>query len=50
MHQPPGVKVLSGNNGSQNKKIGDGGDGSANYSEFSAERLTDEISGILSFN
>ncbi len=50
MHQPPGVKVLSGNNGSQNKKIGGGGDGSANYSEFSADRLAEEFSGMLSFN
>jgi hypothetical protein len=50
MHRPPGVKVLSGNNGPENKKIGDNGGGSANYSEFSADRLTEEISGILSFN
>ena len=50
MHRPPGVKVLSGNNGSQNKKIGDGGDGSANYSEFSDKRLNNEFAGILSFN
>jgi hypothetical protein len=45
MHRPPGVKVLSGNNGSQNKKIGDGGDGSATYSGFPADRLNDEFRG-----
>jgi hypothetical protein len=50
MHQPPGVKVLSENNGSQNKNIGGNGSGTVAYSEFSADRLTDEISGILSFN
>jgi hypothetical protein len=49
MHQPPGVKALSENNGSQNKN-GDNGDGSATYSGFSADRLNDEFSGILSFN
>jgi hypothetical protein len=49
MHQPPGVKVLSGNNGSQNKN-GNNGGGSATYSGFSADRLNDEFSGILSFN
>jgi hypothetical protein len=51
MHQAFGVNALSENNGSQNKNVGDnGGSGSATYSEFSAERFTDEISGILSFN
>ncbi len=45
-----GVKVLSGNNGSQNKKIGDGGDGSANYSEFSEKKLNDEFAGIFTLN
>ncbi len=50
MNRPPGVKVLSGNNGSQNKNIGDNGGGSANYSEFSDKRLNDEFAGILSFN
>jgi hypothetical protein len=50
MHQPPGVKVLSENNGSQNKKNGDNGDGPAAYSGFSLERLDDEFAGILSFN
>jgi hypothetical protein len=49
MHQP-GVKVLSENMGSQNKNIGDNGNGSATCSEYSADRLTEEISGILSFN
>jgi hypothetical protein len=50
MHQTLGDKVLSENNDSQNKNIGDNGGGSANYSEFSADRLADEISGILSLN
>jgi hypothetical protein len=50
MHQALGVKVLRENNGSQNKNISDNGGGSAIYSEISAERFTDEISGILSFN
>jgi len=45
-----GVKVLSENNGSQNKNIGDNGDGSATYSGFSADRLNDGFSGILSIN
>ena len=45
-----GVKVLSGNNGSQNKNIGVNGDGPPAYSEFSENRLKDEFAGILSFN
>jgi len=49
MH-PPGVNALGENMGSQNKNIGDNGGGSVTYSEGSADRLTDEISGILSFN
>jgi hypothetical protein len=48
MHRPPGVKVLSGNNGSQNKKNGDNGDGPAAYSEFFEEGFNDEIKKILS--
>jgi DNA primase len=48
MHQP-GVKVLSEKMGSQNKNIGNNGDGSAISSEYSADRLTKELSGILSF-
>ena len=44
-----GVKVLSWNNGSQNKKIGDNGDAPTTYSEFSDKRLNDEFAGILSF-
>jgi len=41
MHQTLGDKVLSEKNGSQNKNIGDGGDGGrpVTYSEFSADRL-----------
>jgi hypothetical protein len=50
MNQPRGVKVLSGNNGSQNKNIGDNGDGSATYSEFSTEKLIEDFQGILTFN
>jgi hypothetical protein len=50
MHQTPGVKVLSENNAFEYKKIGDNGGGSATLSEISAERLTEELSGILSFN
>ena len=50
MHQAMDVKVLSGNNGPENKNNGDRNAGSANYSGFSADRLTNEISGILSFN
>ena len=49
MHQPPGVKVLSENNGSQNKN-GDNGDGPPAYSGFSSERLNDGFAGILSFD
>ena len=48
MHQP-GVKVLSEKMGSQNKNIGNNGHGSATSSEYSADRLTKELSGILSF-
>jgi len=41
MHQQ-GVKVLSENNGSQNKNIGDNGGGSATCSEYSADRLSED--------
>jgi hypothetical protein len=37
------------NNGSQNKNIGDNGSGPATHSDYSVDRLTEEISGILSF-
>ena len=50
MHQALGVNALSENNCSQNKNIGDNGSGSVTYSDYSAERLTNELSGILSFN
>jgi len=50
IYQALGVKVLSENNGFENKNVGDNWDGSASYSEISAERLTEELSGILSFN
>jgi hypothetical protein len=50
MHHALGDKVLSENNGSQKKNIGDNGGGSATYSEITAEKFTEEISGILSFN
>ena len=49
MHQTCGVNALGENNGSQNKNFGDNGCGST-YSEISADRLTEELSGILSFN
>jgi hypothetical protein len=45
MHQP-GVKVLSENIGSQNKNVGDNGGAPATCSDYSADRLTEEISGI----
>ena len=48
MHQSR-EKLLSENNGFQNKNIGDNGSGSATCSEYSADRLTEEIAGILSF-
>jgi len=50
MHQALGDKVLSENNAFENKNIGDNGGRSATYSEISAGRLTEEPSGILSFN
>ena len=49
MNQALGIKVLSGENGSQNKK-GNGGDGTAPCSEFSTEKLYDEFDGMLTFN
>ena len=50
MHQSLGVKVLSENNGLENKDVGNNGAGSPNNSDYAADRLTDEFSGILSFN
>jgi hypothetical protein len=50
MHQALGVNALSEKMGSQNKNIGNNGDGSATSSKYSTERLTEEISGILSIN
>ena len=50
MHQALGVKALRENDGFENKNDGGNGCGSATYSEISAERHADEISGILSFN
>ena len=46
MHQAFGVNASSGNNGSQNKNIGDNGSGTAKYSEISLKRFADEISVI----
>ncbi len=40
-----GVKVLSENNDSRNKNIGDNGGGSVTYSEGSPDRLTDRFRG-----
>ena len=45
-----GVKALSENNGSQNKNTGDNGGASAIYSGLSADRLNNELLGILSFD
>ena len=50
MHRPEGVTVLSGNYNYKNKNIDDNGSGSETHSELIADSLTDEISGILSFN
>jgi len=44
-----GVNALSEKMGSQNKNIGDNGGAPATCSEYSADRLTAEIAGILSF-
>ena len=44
-----GVNALSEKMGSQNKNIGDNGSGSATCSEYSTERFTEKIAGILSF-
>jgi hypothetical protein len=45
-----GCNALSENNGTQNKNIGDNGGGPATCSDYSADRLMEELSGILSFN
>ena len=45
-----GCNALSENNGSQNKNIGDNGGAPATYSDYSADRLTEVFSGILSLN
>jgi hypothetical protein len=44
-----GVNALSEKMGSQNKNVGDNGSGSATCSDYSADRLTEKFSGILSF-
>jgi len=49
IYQVSGVKALSEKMDSQNKNIGHKGSGSATCPEYSADRLTDELSGILSF-
>jgi hypothetical protein len=49
IYQVSGVNALSANNGSQNKNIGNNGSGTSTHSDYSAERLTKELSGILSF-
>jgi len=50
IYQALGVKVLSENNGFENKNVGDNCDGSASNSKYPVDRLTEEFSGILSFN
>jgi hypothetical protein len=50
IYQVSGVNALSENIESQNKNSGDNGGGSVTYSDYSAERLTDELAGILSSN
>jgi len=50
MPQTLGDKVLSENDAFKNKNIGDSESGSATYSEISADRLTEELTGILSFS
>jgi hypothetical protein len=49
IYQVTGVKVLSENMEFQNENIGDNGSKTASFSEISADRLTDEFSGISSF-
>ena len=49
IYQVSGVNVLSENNDSQNKNIGDNGGESSTHSDYSADLLTKEFSGILSF-
>ena len=49
IYQVSGVNALSEKMGSQNKNIGDNGGESATCPDYSAERLTEKLSGILSF-
>ena len=49
IYQVSGVNALSENNDPQNKNIGDNGSGPATHSDYSVDRLTEKISGILSF-
>jgi hypothetical protein len=50
IYQVSGVNAISEKMDSQNKNIGNNGDAPASCSDYSADRYTEEISGILSFN
>ena len=50
IYQVLGFNALSENNDSQNKNIGDNASKTATCSDISAECLTEEFIGILSFN
>jgi hypothetical protein len=50
IYQVSGVNALNENIESRNKNIGNNDRQPSTCSDYSAERLTEEISGILSFN
>ena len=50
IYQVLGFNALSENNGSQDKNVSNNGCKSTTCSENSADRLTEEFSGILSIN
>ena len=50
IYQVSGVNAISEKMDSQNKNIGNNGSRSAACSEYSADRLTEKFSGVLSFN
>jgi len=49
IYQVSCVDALSEKMGFQNKNIGDNGGGFATHSDYSADWITKELSGILSF-
>ena len=49
IYEVSGVNALSENNAYENKNIGDNGSKSATCSQISADRLTKELSKVLSF-